>query len=120
TGTQLLNLSGEVLGEDLAAVLAAAEPMMWTPLTRSQSAPKVPGFDATFRAPKSVSLLYALSDPETSNQVRNAHDAAVTAAFDYLEREAARARRGHGGLTQIPADGFIAAAFRHRTSRAGD
>ena len=46
-------------------------------LTRAQGAPKVPGFDATFCAPKSVSLLFALGEPEASNEVRNAHDAAV-------------------------------------------
>jgi conjugative relaxase-like TrwC/TraI family protein len=44
----------------------------------------------------------------------------VAAALDYLERHAAFARRGKGGREQVPADGFVAAAFRHRTSRADD
>src|SRR6185312_15798951 len=38
----------------------------------------------------------------------------------YLERSAAAVRRGHGGTEVVPADGLVAAAFRHRTSRVGD
>jgi len=38
----------------------------------------------------------------------------------YLERYATWTRRGHGGIEQVRGDGLVAAAFRHRTSRAGD
>ena len=41
-------------------------------------------------------------------------------ALGYLERVAAHGRRGAGGAVSIEGSGFIAAAFRHRTSRAGD
>jgi hypothetical protein len=44
----------------------------------------------------------------------------VKEAIGYLERSAAAVRRGHGGARVEPADGLTAAAFRHRTSRAGD
>ena len=37
-----------------------------------------------------------------------------------MEREAAVTRRGPGGVHAIAGNGFVAAAFRHRTSRAGD
>ena len=37
-----------------------------------------------------------------------------------MERQAAVTRRGAGGVHRIPGRGLIAAAFRHRTSRAGD
>ena len=73
-----LGLSGEVEADKLAAVLAHEHPRTGETLTRSRSHPQVAGFDATFSAPKSVSLLFGLSDPETSNQVRNAHDTAAT------------------------------------------
>ena len=53
-------------------------------------------------------------------EITAAHDAAVDAALGYLERNAAVSRRGHNGTEQVTADGFIAAAFRHRTSRAAD
>ena len=44
----------------------------------------------------------------------------MTEAFGYLERSAAAVRRGQGGATIANANGLVAAAFRHRTSRAGD
>jgi hypothetical protein len=49
-----------------------------------------------------------------------AHDAAVDAAIGYLQRAAGFSRRGAGGAETLKVDGFVAAAFRHRTSRADD
>ena len=115
-----LGLHGEVDADALGAVLAHDHPGTGEHLTRGRSHPQVAGFDATFSAPKSVSLLFALGDPETSNDVRNAHDAAVRQALGFLEDHASVGRRGRGGLTSIGGDGFVAAAFRHRTSRAAE
>jgi len=86
----------------------------------SHPARKVPGFDLTFRAPKSVSLLWGLSDDIVSAEVEAAHDKAVAAALGYMERHAARTRRGAGGVEQVEVDGLVAAGCRHRTSRAMD
>jgi len=115
-----LGLHGEVDAGALAAVLAHDHPRTGEHLTRGRSHPQVAGFDATFSAPKSVSLLFALGDPETSNEVRNAHDTAVNQALAFLEDHSSVGRRGRGGLTQVRGDGFVAAAFRHRTSRAAE
>jgi conjugative relaxase-like TrwC/TraI family protein len=115
-----LGLAGEVDTDALRLVLESRDPRSGERLTRAQGAPKIPGFDATFCAPKSVSLLFTLGEPEASNEVRNAHDAAVAAALRVYEGEAARARRGRGGTERHVAEGFVSAAFRHRTSRAGD
>jgi conjugative relaxase-like TrwC/TraI family protein len=52
--------------------------------------------------------------------VQKGHAKAVAAALGYLERHAAIARRGHGGHELVRGNGFIAAVFQHRTSRAGD
>ena len=104
----------------LHAVLEARRPGTGERLTRAQGAAKIPGFDATFTAPKSVSLLFASGLPRCPDEVRDAHELAVSRALEVLEAEAARARRGKGGVDQVVADGFVAAAFRHRTSRAGD
>ncbi len=49
-----------------------------------------------------------------------AHDEAVRAAFGVLEDLTCRVRRGHGGAVVVGADGFVGAAFQHRSSRAGD
>lgn len=119
-GSAQLGLVGEVDAEALGAVLSSRDPGSGARLTRGQGAARVVGFDATFCAPKSVSLLFALGAPEVSNEVRNAHDVAVRRTLDRLEVEASWARRGKGGRERVEGDGFVAAAFRHRTSRAGD
>lgn len=117
-GAARLGLSGEVDAEALGRLLNHDHPGSDVRLTGSRSVPVVAGFDATFCAPKSVSLLFAFDAPEVSNQVRNCHDAALAAAMRVLEDEACVVRRGAGGATVVDGDGFVAAAFRHRTSRA--
>jgi conjugative relaxase-like TrwC/TraI family protein len=114
-----LALSGTVQGEQLRAVLEGRHPKSGGVLA-AHPARKVPGFDLTYRPPKSVSLLWALSDRQTAGQVVAAHDAAVEAAVGYLQRQAGFARRGAGGTETVPVEGLVAAAFRHRTSRADD
>jgi conjugative relaxase-like TrwC/TraI family protein len=80
----------------------------------------VAGFDCVFSVPKSVSLLHALGDPETRRAVNEAHTAAWQAALAYLEDEACVVRRGTGGIAREHGEGFVAAAYQHRTSRAQD
>ena len=113
-----LGLSGLVEDDDLRQVLSLKHPRTGEKLNRAT----MPGYDLTFRAPKSVSLLYALGEAGTvSGQVVAAHDAAVSQALTYLERHACAIRyRIDGHPTAVKAKGFTAAAFRHRTSRAGD
>jgi conjugative relaxase-like TrwC/TraI family protein len=116
-----LGLSGQVEGDDLRAVLAGQEPGGEMLVSgKAAAAGRLPGFDLTMSAPKSVTLLFALGDEAVREATRGAHDAAVVQALGYLEAEAARIRRGHDGLQVQMAGGLVAAAFRHRTSRAGD
>jgi conjugative relaxase-like TrwC/TraI family protein len=120
-GARRLGLDGEIAADDLRLVLAGVSPNGEI-LTagRVDAAKRVTGFDLTWSAPKSVSLLYGLSDPVISGTVRAVHDDAVTQALGYLERHAFVVRRGAGGERQIGSHGIVAAAFVHRTSRAGD
>jgi len=78
----------------------------------------VAGFDLVFSVPKSVSLLHALGDEETRRAVNEAHTGAWQAALAYLEDEACVVRRGTGGVHREHGEGFVAAAYQHRTSRA--
>ena len=114
-----LVLSGEVAADDLHAVWAGLDPATGEKLGRFAGR-EIAGWDLTFRAPKSVSLLAGLGDADTARVVREAHDASVDAAFAYVERVAARSRTGKNGVNQIEVNGLVAAGFRHRTSRAGD
>lgn len=119
-GAPRLGLTSEVDAEALGRVLDHVDPSGGFRLTAARSVPTVAGFDVTFCAPKSVSVLFALGAAEVSNEVRNAADAAVSASLRVLEQQSCRVRRGQGGHTVLEGDGFVAAAFRHRTSRAGD
>jgi len=116
------DLEGKVEADQLTAMLTGRNPVTGEPLGL-KSAPgrePVPGFDLTFSAPKSVSLTWALGGHPVSGQVMEAHRASVEAALSYMERSACWARRGKGGRTFVPGRGFLAAAYVHRSSRAGD
>ncbi len=119
-GAADLGLESHVRERELTPILEGRDPATGEVLTHRYHKARMPGFDLTFRAPKSVSLLHALGPKDASNEVVNAHDAAITAALDYLERHTAVGRRGTDGVEPIGSSGFVAAAFRHRTSRAGD
>ena len=143
-GAERLGLSGAVVADDLRAVLAGMAPGSGglTPddtLVRAHVR-RVPGFDVTLKAPKSVSVLYAVSDdPRVQGAVIEAGEVAVRATVAWLERGAIRVRRGSGDVAylndlaardpeaadavrqrSLPGRGVVAASFRHRTSRAGD
>jgi hypothetical protein len=51
----------------------------------------------TFSAPKSVSVLWALSKPRDREAIESAQRLGVTTALWHLEQTAAWARRGNGG-----------------------
>lgn len=119
-GTDDLALSGTVEPSDFTAILEHRHPGTSDRITGARSASKVVGFDATFCAPKSVSVLHGLGTAEVRREIREAHDVSLRAALEVFEEEACRGRRGHGGATLVEGDGFVAAVFRHRTSRAGD
>ena len=80
----------------------------------------VAGYDLVFTPVKSASLLWALGSAATREQVEAAHHEAVADTLAWLERETAFARIGDAGQAQIETRGFLAAAFDHRDSRAGD
>ena len=119
-GAGALGLEGEVALEDLRAVLAGREPGGAQLAAAPPGRARVPGYDLTFSAPKSVSLLHALGEPQTQSEVLAAHEASVATALGDLERQAAFLRCGHGGHERIAAEGLVAAGFCHRLSRSQD
>jgi conjugative relaxase-like TrwC/TraI family protein len=122
-----LGIGGAVADHALHAALSGVHPRTGDPLAERRGGTRIAGFDVTCSAPKSVSVLYGLSDEGLSAEVCAAHETAVDGALDYIERQAAVARRGAGGADTVAGgadtvagNGFLAAAFRHRSSRAGD
>jgi conjugative relaxase-like TrwC/TraI family protein len=121
TAATMLGLDGRVDGEQLTSMLTGTNPATGEPLGLRAVGGRgpVPGFDLTFSAPKSVSLTWALGGGGTGAEVIAAHRASVEAALSYLERSACLTRRG-AAAEFVPGWGFLAAAYRHRSSRAGD
>jgi conjugative relaxase-like TrwC/TraI family protein len=120
-GAARLGLGSEVASAELRALLGGLDPTTGLRLVGRDGAKRVPGWDLTFSAPKSVSVLYGLGGRGVAKEVAAAHDAAVAAGLAYLERHAtASRRRVDGKIHQIRGEGLAAAVFQHRTSRAGD
>lgn len=86
----------------------------------------VHGFDLTFAAPKSVSLmraLRALGDDVAEKAILGAHQAGIEAAMTYLHEHAGYTRvhnpvTGMKDLQRLP--GLVGIAYQHETSRCGD
>jgi conjugative relaxase-like TrwC/TraI family protein len=84
----------------------------------------VHGFDLTFCAPKSVSLVRALRvDDVVMKAIASAHDSALREAMEYLSTHAGytrvhNPRTGEKDLVRLP--GLVAVAYQHETSRCGD
>jgi len=123
-GSAAAGLAGEADGEQLARLFDARHPRTGEPLGASyrvrEGADRVTGWDLTFSAPKSASVLWAIGGGAIGLEVRDAHDAAVLTALAYLEEHAAFSRTGKAGVRQVDTEGLLAAGFVHRTSRSGD
>ena len=92
-------------------------------LGRAFTEKSIHGFDLTFAAPKSVSLIRALTDDIAEKVLVTAHTKAVHAAMTYLKQHAGYTRV-HNPITdtkdlqRLP--GLVAIAYQHETSRCGD
>lgn len=84
----------------------------------------VAGFDLTFSVPKSVSVIWGVSDAGTQALIVDAHHEAVRQVLDLLEREVAATRAGvhgrKGAVLSKAVNGVVATAYDHWDSRLGD
>jgi conjugative relaxase-like TrwC/TraI family protein len=120
-GARELRLEGCVEAGQFNALLEGRDPRNQGERLRAvNSEPEVAALDLTFSAPKSVSVLFAVAPAEVSAALVACHEEAVRAALGFLEEEAVFVRRGKGGARFEHAVGLIAAAYRHRMSRALD
>ncbi|HEY7951970.1 MAG TPA: MobF family relaxase, partial [Solirubrobacteraceae bacterium] len=120
-GARALGLAGRVSAEQFNALIAGRDPRHTGSRLRSMPGdPKVAAFDLTFSAPKSVSVLFAIAPAGVSGALAACHEEAVRSALGFLEDEAVKVRRGRAGERVEKGEGLIAAAYRHRMSRALD
>jgi conjugative relaxase-like TrwC/TraI family protein len=123
SGAQRMALGGVVEPDALAALLRGDDPRTGRPLGADRRLVTVAGFDLTFCAPKSVSLLHALGSEEVRGAVEVGHHRAVEAALGYVEGHALAVRRLVPGVRRpvpVPTQAFPAATFVHHVSRALD
>ncbi|MEO1058353.1 MAG: MobF family relaxase [Actinomycetota bacterium] len=129
TGRQAngLGLDGDVSADDLSNVLAGLDPGTGRPLGRplldrvttdGKQIRAVGGFDATFSAPKSLSIWWGLTGDE---RLAECHDIAVRAAAAAFENHGSTTRiRSNGRRMHVDTAGLTMAVFRQSTSRADD
>jgi conjugative relaxase-like TrwC/TraI family protein len=91
---------------------------------RALGARGVHGYDLTFCAPKSVSVIRALkADDVIAKAIADAHTTALSEAMEYLSAHAGYTRvhnphTGQKDLVRLP--GLAAVTYQHETSRCGD
>ena len=118
-GAERLGLSGAVERTTFQAVLEGRLPNgvvlgRGTDATRAHT----PGWDLTFSAPKSVSILAEVSGDE---RLMRAHETAVGEALHWAEREAlGTVQRTEAGRQFERTGAMVAAVFMHHTSRNQD
>lgn len=111
----------EMFKEDRGRAPVSTEELTRFITTHTRTNPQaVAGFDLTFSAPKSVSLLWALGDKPLREAVERAHTQAIRDTINFLEAEVIGSRAGRNGARRVAVDGIMAARFRHYDSRAGD
>jgi len=119
-GADHLALQGEVDSDAFLAVMAGRDPVTGWDLGRRCGEDSVRGYDATFSAPKSVSVLFGLGDEHVRDQVVEAHERAVGAVLGWIESHAHTRMRRNGHIVCVDAEGIVVGVFRQHTSRKLD
>jgi conjugative relaxase-like TrwC/TraI family protein len=111
---EALGLSGEVVSEDFRAVLRGQRPSNGEVLVNNANgrSERRAGWDATFNAPKSVSI-QALAGGDS--ELVEAHQRAVSRALVELEQYALSRR--NGGSEWVSTSNIVAARFDHVAAR---
>jgi conjugative relaxase-like TrwC/TraI family protein len=114
-----LSADGPVEHDDLLDLMNGVSPVTGEELRAAGgNGTRVAGIDLTFSAPKSVSVLWAVSGPEEREQIERAHSNAVASALERVERDVELVRSREGGeLRWERAQSILAAEFVHTSSR---
>ena len=111
---RLLGLTGDVTPEAFAALVENRHPGTGERLTARTNSGRVVGYDLNFHAPKSLSILHALTGDETI--VRAFRESVVETMADIETRTATRVRQTGVQANRVTGN-FAWAEFIHFTSR---
>ena len=117
-----IGVTGAVTKEELVAALRGFDPKTGEALAANAGDKHHAGYDLTFSAPKSVSVIWAAADPEMRKAISEAQQRAVESAISHVERSGAlTTSRGHAWQHRVAhTGGVVAATYEHSTSREGD
>jgi conjugative relaxase-like TrwC/TraI family protein len=113
-------LKNTVEVDDFENILKFKHPKTKKDLFDSNQNTKRAGWDLTFSAPKSVSILWASEGGKKREQIVEAQIIAVKNTVDYLEMYLAGVKRGKNGKSKEDGSGILAAIVTHFTSRELD
>lgn len=117
-GSDELGLSGQVDPDSFAALLNGQVDGEQLGRTTKDGIKHRPGWDLTFSAPKSVSIL---SEVYGLKEVREAHNKAVKEALAYIEKSYLQTRLSvNGEVIRLQTDNAVFATFTHDVSRELD
>ncbi|MBU2877443.1 MobF family relaxase [Aliiglaciecola lipolytica] len=119
-GATELKLQGVIEDKNFANVMAGYSPNKKVALCQNPGEKHRPGWDLTFNAPKSVSVLWARAGEQTRAMIQEVQKQAVLSALKLLEDNAAFTRRGSAGSEFEAVEGLVASLFEHSTSRTQD
>jgi Ti-type conjugative transfer relaxase TraA len=120
SGVAELHLQGQVTEQAFDTLAAGLHPQSGEPLVQRAGEHHRPGWDLTFSAPKSVSVVWGIAEPEQRAAIERAHTLAVTRTLAFAEEQNLFiTRRGHDGIERERARPIIA-TYLHGTSREAD
>lgn len=121
TGQSVVRDGAAIDRETFRSLCAGIDPRTGKGLVRAAGQTHRAGWDFTFSAPKSVSILWMSADSERREQIVGLHRAAVSRALQLFKtEELLEVRRGQGGYIREQPNDIIVGRFRHHTSREGD
>lgn len=118
-GAQKAGLEGTTSPDEFRQVLDGSHPIFHDGKQTLPDPKHRAGWDMTFSAPKSVSMLALVGGDK---RLVEAHRQANTVAMKYAEKNfgLTRVRQGDGTIQQVRTGNLVYATTEHQTSRAGD
>ena len=114
-----LGLSGQADRDDHIKTLQGLDSRNGDPLVQGAGTERRYGWDLTFSAPKSVSIVWAIGPEETRKGIEAAMMRSVEKTLAFIEERFELGRRGKGGFETEKVK-LLAAAFLHGSSREQD
>jgi Ti-type conjugative transfer relaxase TraA len=120
SGAAELQLAGNVNEMAFDCLAAGFHPEADDALVQRAGDAHRPGWDLTFSAPKSVSIVWGIAEREQRDAIERAHMHAVERTLNFAEQQQLFVtRRGHDGIERESARPIIA-TYLHGTSREAD